>query len=115
MYIEQLWKYDDTRHLLINKDGDWKYMNRTWRIPKEGETGTIEGMEDFQGLGFKNYSFGIKTRDVILEIPSNKSTTQKQMWYRSNTTSSGFFAFKYPEKDLFMTNNRRNYYFRFEK
>jgi hypothetical protein len=89
-------------------------MNRTWKIPKEGETGTIEGIEDCQVLGFTVYLLGHK-QDIIFEIPSNKSTTQKQMWYRSNTTSSGYFAFKHPEKDLFMTNNARNYYDRFEK
>ena len=90
-------------------------MNRTWKIPKEGETGTIEGIEDFQALGLTVYLFGISYQDIIFEIPSNKSTTQKQMWYRSNTTSSGFFAFKHPEKDLFMTNNPRSFYDRFEK
>ena len=47
IFVAQLWKYNDER--LVNKNGDWMYLEKTWILPNEDEENESEAIRNTLG------------------------------------------------------------------
>jgi len=98
--MEQLWKYDDNTMKLINKNGAWEYLEKTWNLPAEGQTGPINDTKSSQVLGLFGFDSTIDGAKVILEAADNSA---EQMWYRGTQNSEGYFTLQNPVSRKFLT------------
>ena len=84
----------------MNKSGDWRYENISWKLPNEGQSGALKDANSDQILRFlPNKSQ--EHFEVILQLPDNDAFGQK--WQRSEANKEGWFTLMCKENQEFLT------------
>ena len=98
-----MWRYTKDQKL-ENKSGPWKYGNKLWSIPKDGEhakAGFIKDQETKMVLGVAGANAD-EDAGVDLQNP-NQEDPFCQKWRRSKPNNDGWFSFLNPATNEFLT------------
>merc|ERR1719483_471925 len=75
----QLWKYDHTKETLENRNGEWKFGNKSWsKTVFKGKEGYIKDKESREVLGLLDGET-VENTEVILEV-KEKGLDNTQKW-----------------------------------
>ena len=98
-FPEQLWRYTNENRL-ESKSGMWKYHDKKWSIPKDGDRARAGVIKDQQTL-------------MVLSLPENKSEVRLntvdqnqplgQKWRRNKANSDGWFTLLNPGSNELLT------------
>ena len=119
---------------MINKDGDWRYQSKKFRVPKEENTGTIDifniefnfipgsskvlGLVDHLAYGANvteksqpNYLTNATVKWALTGVTSETfDDSEDQMWTRSKKTSNGYFTLKNIKSGLYLSRGSKPSY-----
>ena len=77
----------------------WKYSDKEWTIPDEGEKGFIETLDKTQVLGVDGEL--IKYANIAMQS-KNVSDSAHQLWEKGIADSFGYFTIKSSASDLYL-------------
>ena len=97
----QIWRLTGEMKLENGKEGKWKFDDKVWIVPPEGEISYIKDWSSGKVLGISNIVS--ETEKLVVLQSEADPLSDNQKWLRSHYDEDGFFTLTNPSSGKILT------------